>query len=341
MFGVDERGMEELGGIEIVFGEAVRGDLVVVISGVVEGAGIEVVAVGKDGDFVFIVAKVGATALLVDGMENVEELVDARDFVVGGEGIEFGEGDFREAGLGREVARKADGAHAAAVFGESEVGGEVVFRGFGGEVLVIAELEIHFVERGIVGKDAGRVVVDFEAVGDGFDGDSGAGGIRDDPVEFGSGELVAKVEVAEVHLLEESFCFGDSGALAEDPGKELELSYIILAVDMVVIDGVADEVKTGDAEAFFVGGVVEEGVAVGDVGDADNGVVRVEAAGFAEIKGEVAGDNNDFFAVGKFVVEVTAEVGVFGFVSGGSAHEWSSFLVLWFLFFEIAMFIIA
>ena len=87
LLGGDKRSMEELGSVEVGFGEAVRSDLVVVVTSVIERASVEVVTVGKDGDFVFVVAEVGAAALLVDGVENVEELADARDFIVGREGI--------------------------------------------------------------------------------------------------------------------------------------------------------------------------------------------------------------------------------------------------------------
>lgn len=121
--------------------------------------------------------------------------------------------------------------------------------------------------------------------------------------------------------------------MAEDPGEKFELSDIILAVDVVEVDGVADEVETGAAETFLVDGVVEErrigwlagdlmvGREFGDIGDADDSVVGGQIAGFAEMEGEVAGDNDGFLAVGKFVVEVTTEIVMFRVIDGSGAHR--------------------
>lgn len=121
--------------------------------------------------------------------------------------------------------------------------------------------------------------------------------------------------------------------MAEDPGEKFELGDIILAVDVVEVDGVADEVETGAAETFLVDGVVEErrigwfagdlmvGGEFGDIGDADDSVVGGQIAGFAEMEGEVAGDNDGFLAVGKFVVEVTTEIVIFSMIDGSGAHR--------------------
>lgn len=99
LFGGDEGITDERSGIEVGFFEVDSGDLVVVVAGVVEETLFEIIAVGIDGDFVFIITEVGAAALLVDGVEDVEELADTAYLVVGGEGMEFGEGGFDEARL--------------------------------------------------------------------------------------------------------------------------------------------------------------------------------------------------------------------------------------------------
>ncbi len=122
----------------------------------------------------------------------------ARGFLGEGEGIGAGEGGFDETRLRGEVAWETDSAHAAAVFGEREVRGEFVFGGGGGKVHVVIESEELFVERRVVGEDAGRVVVDFETVGDGFDDDTGAGEVGNHPMKFGGGEVVAEGKTAEV-----------------------------------------------------------------------------------------------------------------------------------------------
>ncbi len=87
MFGFDdgEAGKDRI--IEIGFLEGESGDLVVVVGRVVESAFVEIITRGVKGAFVFVVAEVTAAVLLIDGMENVEELADARKLVVGRNGI--------------------------------------------------------------------------------------------------------------------------------------------------------------------------------------------------------------------------------------------------------------
>lgn len=106
-------------------------------------------------------------------------------------------------------------------------------------------------------------------------------------MKLGDGELVGEVDIAEIKFVEESFSFGEIGALAENPGDKLELGNVVFAVDVRIIDGVADEVETSDAEAFLVDSVIEERVVGGyigvagvswiwrDVSDADHSVVRI------------------------------------------------------------------
>ncbi len=289
----------------------------VIIAGVIESAGREVVAVGINGDLVLVVAEVGAATLLVDGMEDVEELADIAELIIGREGIELGEGGSNETRFGREVAGEADGAHAAAISGEVNLGGEIIDRLFGGEMLIIIKLEKLLVERRVVGEDADGVVVDSETVFHGFDNDA-AGRVSDDPVKLSNGELVGEVDIAEIELREEGFGFGEVGALAKNPRNELELRNVVFVIGVRIINGVADEIETGDAETFLVDGIVEEGVAVGDVSDADHSVMGIQSASFTESKREIARDNYGFFAVRKFVVEVATEVIVF--ISGGCTH---------------------
>ncbi len=88
-----------------------------------------------------------------------------------------------------------------------------------------------------------------------------------------------------------------------------------------MIDGVADEVESGHTEAFFVDGVVEEGKIIRDKGDANYGEMSGEAGVIAKIEGEVAGNDNGFFAVGKIVVKVASEIMVFSMISGCCAHD--------------------
>lgn len=108
--------------------------------------------------------------------------------------------------------------------------------------------------------------------------------------------------------------------MAEEPREEFKLGDVVFAIDVVVINGVADEVKTGDAETFLVNGIVEErvifglaggliiGGEFGDVSDADDGIMRIKCTSFAEVKREVARDDDAFFAIRKFVIEVATEI---------------------------------
>ena len=128
---------------------------------------------------------------------------------------------------------------------------------------VVIESEELFVERRVVGEDAGRVVVNLETIGDGFDDNAGAGEVGNHPMKFGSGKVGAETEITEVEFCEKGLGFGDAGALAEDPWEKFELGDVVFAVDVVVIDGVADEIETGDAKTFFVDGIIEERVVFG------------------------------------------------------------------------------
>ena len=75
----------------------------------------------------------------------------------------------------------------------------------------------------------------------------------------------------------------------------------------ILIDGIADKIEAGHAEAFFVYSVVEKRifliVGVGcDIGDTKDGVVGVDGFSMAEGKRVVAWSNNDLFAIGEIVV---------------------------------------
>ncbi len=159
-------------------------------------------------------------------------------------------------------------------------------------------------------------------------------------MEFGGRKLVIEIKITKVHLREKSFSFGDRSTLTEDPGNELKLGDIILAVDMFIIDGIADEVEAGDAEALFINGVVEEGIIFGlvagteigwnfgDVSDADHGIMCILDTGFAVMKREVTGNNDSGFTIGEFVIEIATKIGVFGFVSSSCAHSLSFFVFI-------------
>lgn len=143
-------------------------------------------------------------------------------------------------------------------------------------------------------------------------------------MEFGRWKLGVEAEIEEVHARKEGFGLSDGAALAEDPGNEFKLSDVVLTVDMVVVDGIADEVESGDTETLFVNGIIVERifatVLVGDVGDADDSEMGLEFASFAESKGEIARSNTNFFAVGDFVVKIAPKIRIFSLIECCSAH---------------------
>lgn len=332
LFSLDDRVVGEVGVVEIGLFHGEGRNLMVVVGCVIENTLFEIVAGSIEGMFVFVVAEVAAAVLLVDGVENVEELADAGHLVIGGNGVELGEGGFGIARFGREVAWEANGTHAAAISREIIGGSEFVLGSLGGKMLVVAELEALLVERRVVGQDADGIVVDLEAVFDGFDDDTSASSVGNLIVELGSGELITKIDRAEIHFVQESFGFFDGGTLAENPRDKFELSDVVLAVDMVVVDGVADEIETGDAQALLVDGVIEQRIVLrlasggvgrgvfGDVGDAGDGIVAVQDPGFTEVEREVAGNDDRLLAIGNFIVEIAPKIVIFGLVCGSCTH---------------------
>lgn len=79
-------------------------------------------------------------------------------------------------------------------------------------------------------------------------------------MEFGGGEVGTEGEAAQVEVFEGSAGFGDVSAAAENPRNDFELRNVVFAVEMIMVNGVADEVEPSHAETFFVDGVVEERV---------------------------------------------------------------------------------
>ncbi len=87
LFGFDDGESNEIGRVEVGFLEGNGGDLVVAVGRVIENALFEVVAGRIDGVLELVVAEIAAAVLLLDGMEDVEKLVHAGEFVGGGAGI--------------------------------------------------------------------------------------------------------------------------------------------------------------------------------------------------------------------------------------------------------------
>ena len=99
LFDFDDLILVEFSGVEVDVMKVDGGNLVVVISCIIENTLLKVVAGTIKSVFVFVVTEVAAAVLLVDRVEDVEELANATHLVVGGEGMEFGKGSFDEARL--------------------------------------------------------------------------------------------------------------------------------------------------------------------------------------------------------------------------------------------------
>lgn len=144
------------------------GDLMIVIASIVIDTSAEITARGIDGDFVFGVVgcaeAAGATGL-VNRVENVEELADAAEFIVGGNGIKASEGSLNEAGARGEIAWQAVSAEAVAVGLEVELVGELVGGFAGGEIEIITKTEGLDGEGRVISKNTDGVVVNFETIG--------------------------------------------------------------------------------------------------------------------------------------------------------------------------------
>ena len=112
---LDDRIAHQSGRLQILMVHVDRGDLAVVVGGVVVDALVCVAAGGVEGDLILAVFEEAAASLLFHGSEDVEKLADAFLLRVPGAGVHFRESGPDETGLGREIARKSDGSHTAAV----------------------------------------------------------------------------------------------------------------------------------------------------------------------------------------------------------------------------------
>lgn len=74
----------EVGGVKVDVMEIDGGNLMIVVSCVVENTLFEVVTRTVKRMLIFVVTEIAAAVLLVDGMKNVEELADATHLVISG-----------------------------------------------------------------------------------------------------------------------------------------------------------------------------------------------------------------------------------------------------------------
>lgn len=173
-------------------------------------------------------------------------------------------------------------------------------------------------ENRIIGEDADGIIIDMETIGGRFDNDRFLG-IGDDPVEFAEREFGTKIVIIEIHVGKFGAGFGNAGTSAKKIGDELVGGDVVLAGDLIKIDGITSEHETGDAKTLIIDGVVVKGIvmAVGvrnDIGDTNDGVMLGEGGESLELEWEMVRRNGDGFVVGIIEVEITPEISVFSLV---------------------------
>ena len=72
--------------------------------------------------------------------------------------------------------------------------------------------------------------------------DNTSGGVCEDPVKLGAGEVFAELSVGQVHAGKFLTGFFQSSSLAENPWDEFELGYVFFIRDRIGICGISDKV---------------------------------------------------------------------------------------------------
>ena len=126
-------------------------DLMIFIGGIIINSLCCVAAGSVESDLIFAFCYFAAATLLIYGAEDVEELADAFFLAVTGDRVCTGKRHTRKAGLGGEIPRKTESAHAAAVGGKRCIRREVVLRLARGERLVVVKLEHLLWEGWVIG----------------------------------------------------------------------------------------------------------------------------------------------------------------------------------------------
>ena len=103
-------------------------DLMIFIGAIIINTLCCVAAGSVESDLIFAFCYFAAATLLIYGAEDVEELADAFFFAVTGDRVRAGECHAGKAGLGREIPRKTESAHAAAVGGKRKLRRKMIFR---------------------------------------------------------------------------------------------------------------------------------------------------------------------------------------------------------------------
>ena len=140
-----------------------------------------------------------------------------------------------------------------------------------------------------------------------------------EPVQLRARQLGRKRCVVHDHARERIACLGDRGARAEQPRDERVLRHRGHALRDGRVDRVAHKVQPRDAQALLVDRVIIERVVVLDMRHADHGIMPVERAA-VQADRVVARRDGHVLAVGKFVVQIAAEIKIAAAVCRCGTH---------------------
>ena len=315
---IHERIRRELRAVEVGGMELHAGDLAVIIGRVVINAPVRVAAAGIERDLILAVVQLTAAALLLHAREDVEKLADVGVLGPLRTGVGAHERRAHEPRGRRQVARQAERAHAAAVERDGYAA-KIGRRLARAQASVTAQRGQLLRKRRVVRQHPDRVVIDVQAVRRGLDHDAAAA-VGDEPVQLRARQLGRKRCVVHDHARERIACLGDRGARAEQPRDECVLRHRGHALCDGRIDRVAHKVQPRDAQALLVDRVIIERVVVLDMRHADHGIMPVERAA-VQADRVIARRDGHVLAVGKFVVQIAAEIKIAVAVCRCGTHE--------------------
>lgn len=159
----------------------------------------------------------------------------------------------------------------------------------------------------------------MQAVRRGLDHDAAAA-VGDEPVQLRARQLGRKRCVVHNHARERIACLGDRGARAEQPRDERVLRHRGHALRDGRVDRVAHKVQPRYAQPFFVDRVIIKRIVILNMCHADHGMVPVERAA-VQADGIVARHDRHVLAVGKFVVQIAAEIKIAVAVCRCGTHD--------------------
>ena len=115
----------------------------------------------------------------------------------------------------------------------------------------------------------------MEAIFHGFD-DKATGGVCEDPVKLGAGEVFAELSAGQIHTGEFLAGFFQSSTLAEDPWDEFKLGYVFFIRDRIGISSISDKIQSGHAESLFIDCVIVKWIAIGNMSHTDDCIVFIQ-----------------------------------------------------------------